>query len=226
MKLLFLGDIHGKWGPVERIAKHELPEEGVILSVGDLCNGYQLDFRGDRKFVFVWGNHDSERFLRKQTGKQKAGDSVYALTPGDVYTLADGTRVAGLSGVYSEHFFGTADRPLKYYGAEDVEAMKATPGVDILLTHEAPAGIGLEKEGKDIGRPEITDVITAMQPRLAVFGHHHIYHEGRIGATRVIGLEQPKNSYVLLDTDTFSTQKVSAELSTGKMPQWTYAWER
>lgn len=225
MKLILLGDIHSKWGPVQRIAEHERSEDSAILCVGDLCN-YQFDVLQGQRFVFVWGNHDSERFLREQTTKQKAGDSVYALTPGDVYTLADGTRVAGLSGVYSDHFFGEADRPLKYYGAEDVEKMKAIQGVDILLTHEAPAGIGLEKEGRDIGRQEIADIIVAMQPRLAVFGHHHIYHEGQIGATRVIGLEQPKNSYVLLDTADFSTQQVSAALSTGKTPQWTYEWER
>lgn len=225
MKLILLGDIHGKWGPVQRIAEHERSEASAILCVGDLCN-YSFDFLQDKSFVFVWGNHDSEGFLREQTGKQNLGDSVYALAPGDVYTLANGTRIAGLSGVYSEHFFGAADRPLKYYGKEDVEKMKAIQGVDILLTHEAPAGIGLEKEGRDIGRPEITDVIAAMQPRLAVFGHHHIYHEGQIGATRVIGLQQPKHSYVLLDTADFSTQKVSAELSTGKMPKWTYGWEK
>ena len=93
-----------------------------------------------------------------------------------------------------------------------------------LLKNQAKSD--LEKEGKDLGRPEVREIIERVQPRLAVFGHHHVYHEGQIGATRVIGLQQPKHSYVLLDTDTFSTEKVSAELSTGKMPQWTYAWER
>ena len=226
MKIILLGDIHGTWGPVERIAKHELPEIGVILSVGDLCK-YRFKVVGDRTFVFVWGNHESfDGYLQQKTAGQKTGDAVYALTPGVVSTLADGTRVAGLSGVYSEHFFGENERSLKYYGRDDVEKMKALTGIDILLTHEAPVGVGMEKGGADIGRPEVREIVERVQPRLAVFGHHHVYLEGQIGATRVIGLQQPKHSYVILDTDTFSTEKVSAELSTGKIPQWMYQWER
>ena len=225
MKIIVFGDIHGTWGPVERIAKHELPERGVILSVGDLCN-YRFEVVGDRTFVFVWGNHESEGYLQQKTANQKSTDAVYALTPGAISTLVDGTRVAGLSGVYSEHLFEATNRPLKYYGKEDVEKMKALTGIDVLLTHEAPLGVGMAKEGKDLGRPEVREIIERVQPRLAVFGHHHVYHEGQIGATRVIGLQQPKHSYVILDTDMFSTEQVSAGLSTEKIPQWMYAWER
>ena len=54
-------------------------------------------------------------------------------------------------------------------------------------------GVGMEKGGMDIGRPEIREIIEVVQPRLAVFGHHHVYLEGQIGATRVIGLQQPKH---------------------------------
>jgi len=70
MKIIVFGDIHGTWGPVERIAKHELPERGVILSVGDLCN-YRFEVVGDRTFVFVWGNHESDGYLQQKTADQK-----------------------------------------------------------------------------------------------------------------------------------------------------------
>ncbi|HII88721.1 TPA: hypothetical protein HA253_03935 [Candidatus Woesearchaeota archaeon] len=164
-------------------------------------------------------------FLTREEIQRRYGEQVTRFEEPFAEHPNSGLR-AGLSGVYSDRLFGQSERPLKYYGEDDIKTMKALTGIDVLLTHEAPIGVGMEKDGKDLGRQEIREIIEQVQPRLAVFGHHHVYREGQIGATRVIGLQQPKHSYVVLDTDTFSTEKVSAELSTGKMPQWTYAWER
>lgn len=223
MKITVLGDIHGRWNTVKKIVTQEALDNGVILTVGDLCN-YHFDFLNfEQKFIFVWGNHESQSFLKEKINQQTKEDKAYALVPGETYTLPDGTTIAGLSGVYSQHFYANPNRPLKFYGEENVEKTIRLSDIDILLFHEAPCGIGVSKDGKELGKPEITDIIRAVKPKIAFFGHHHVSFDGQLGKTRIIGLPQPKHGYVTFDTLKFQPEKVDAQMREGA---WKYGWEQ
>ena len=223
MKITVLGDIHGRWNTVKKIVTQEALDNGVILTVGDLCN-YHFDFLNfEQKFIFVWGNHESQSFLKEKINQQTKKDKAYILTPGEIYTLTDGTTIAGLSGVYSQRFYSSSERPLKFYGQEDVEKMKTLSDIDILLFHDAPSGIGVTKNGEKLGRSEITDIIEAVQPKIVFFGHHHVSFDGGLGETRIIGLPQPKHGYVTFDTLKFQPEKVDAQMREGA---WKYGWEQ
>ena len=218
MRIPIIGDVHGRWRKVNLVVNRESANGEPALCVGDLCNidGYNT-LRGN-EFIFVPGNHDHVSYmeeLKRGEGKLKP---IYA---GDIKRV-DGITVAGMGGVYSPTFFGQKEgRPLRYYGREDVERVAALRA-DVLLFHDAPAGIGLEKKGAQLGREEIRDVIETVQPAIAFFGHHHKDFEAKIGRTKVIGLNQPHRSYVVLDTDTFEVKRVMAEL-VGK--EYKYGWE-
>lgn len=75
----------------------------------------------------------------------------------------------------------------KHYTEEHIRVLIEKAPFDILLTHEAPDGVVI-REGADLGRPEIGDLIRTTAPRYAFFGHHHWHFEGRIGQTTVVGL--------------------------------------
>jgi|GEM_PF-6872415 len=203
IKLIALGDIHAKWPRVQSILDHEFPDgKGHVLSVGDLVNYPQLP-KGI-EFFFVHGNHENFHVVDSlHRGSDPARANYHPIFAGDLIKIG-GLTVAGLPGVFSEYFYSHPNEaaPLTYWTPERVGAFGELPHrIDILLMHEAPKDIGFKKGDEDLGNPLLTSLIEFLNPRLAFFGHHHQRFEGKLGETRVIGLDYPKRSYVVLEYD-------------------------
>jgi hypothetical protein len=84
--------------------------------------------------------------------------------------------------------------------------------------------VGFQKEGKDIGREAVTQVIEALQPKIAFFGHHHMAHLITYRQTRIVATDQPNHSYFRLSTGDFALEKIEAERHENKA--YLYSWER
>lgn len=142
----------------------------------------------------ILGNHDDAALFYEHAGREIV-PSLTLLPQGRVVSIVIGDktiRVGALGGNYSPLFFQfePANLPqgkLKHYTETHLNSLVDCVPFDILLTHEAPAGF-IMREGIDLGRPEIRDLIERTQPRFAFFGHHHRYIEGKVGDTTVVGL--------------------------------------
>lgn len=96
-----------------------------------------------------------------------------------------------------------------------------SPPVDLLLTHEAPFGVGLmgegwvaEKTGTSIfntGSKKLSHLWREVQPRLQINGHYHKLNEFRDGPLRHMTLPVAQAGFAVLDTDTWSLTTVSTE---------------
>ncbi|MBI4411245.1 MAG: metallophosphoesterase [Deltaproteobacteria bacterium] len=220
-KLVVLGDIHGKWTKVQEILDLEFPDgNGIALSVGDLEN-YPL-LSGGHRIYFISGNHENfSQVARMRWAALSPFDENYSpIFAGDLLRLG-GLTVAGIPGVYSPWFFDHPRySPMKYFTPDDFRALEAlrTP-VDILLLHEAPHGVGFEKEGEDLGKPLLTGLVEFLKPRLVFFGHHHVGFRGSHGDTMIVGLEKAIQSYVVIKYDSerggLFLQRPSVDVSRG-----------
>ena len=54
----------------------------------------------------------------------------------------------------------------------------------------------------------LNDVLAAMRPRLHLFGHHHEFTDSMRHAVRSIGLDVVTKSYVLVNAETFKTERL------------------
>jgi hypothetical protein len=93
------------------------------------------------------------------------------------------------------------DDKRRHFVRQEVEACAALRNIDVFLTHEAPrpyfAGSGPRRN--DAGKTPINEVLTAMQPRLHLFGHHHRFSDERRQGVRSVGLDLVGRSYLLID---------------------------
>lgn len=166
------------------------PDPHNIATRRGLSPGQQLQFVSyhdgskvaPRPTYFVRGNHEDQAFLAKRRGRpvDKAG-RIVQLREGRVVTVGTKARgevrVAGIGGIeparvspekYAEHAGG------RYISKEETAQMLRLPrgSVDILLTHDAPLGLGL-RNNPDTGSPAVARVSRHLRPRLHVWGHYH-----------------------------------------------------
>ena len=97
-------------------------------------------------------------------------------------SIVGGLKIAGIPGVYSDKFY---DKPyeasFEHLTRAHIDMMLAlTEGIDILVMHQAPAGVGLGEGGADPGNRFLTSVIEYLQPKLVLFGHRNRYFQGNI----------------------------------------------
>jgi Icc-related predicted phosphoesterase len=133
-----------------------------------------------------------------------------------------GIRVAGLGGTFAPSWYDTPASALphprkgsakateladkrRHFVREEVDACRQLTDVDVLLTHEAPrpyfAGTGARRN--DAGKTPVNEILSAMRPRLHLFGHHHRFTEQERQGVRSIGLDPVGQSYLLIDARTF-----------------------
>lgn len=218
-KLLVLGDIHGKWKKVGLIIEREVKTNGFALSTGDLCTYDFNAFKG-RLLYFCQGNHENPEMIKKLQGQKCP---FIAMLPGQVYSPKNSLRIVALPGVYSPHFFNKKG-PLKYYSKNDLESLLQIKNpVDILITHEAPTGVGIVKNGSELGNPHINLLIDSLHPKIAIFGHHHHFFYGIYNGTHLVGTDMPHRSYILIDMSTLSIQRIEARLYDKQ--GYKYDWE-
>jgi len=162
----------------------------LIIAAGDLPFDYleKLMIRFEAPCVFVPGNHDRDLsgFKRTRSGWTRAGLPTTDPGPpgavnadGRIVTVA-GLRIAGLGGSirYNEgpnQYREATQRRRANRLALQRFRYRLTPGagIDILLTHSPPRGIGDAEDGPHRGFRCYLPLIYRLRPQLLVHGHIH-----------------------------------------------------
>ncbi len=157
----------------------------LILSAGDLKSDY-LSFlvtMGHAPVLYVHGNHDGyyERF------PPEGCDCV----DGDLVCVK-GLRILGLGGCplynYGPHQY--TERQMRRRIRRLAFRVRRAQGVDIILTHAAPKGVGDDTDYAHRGFEAFLPMLERWQPKALVHGHVHLRYgiprEQRCRNTRVI----------------------------------------
>src|SRR5438477_13192058 len=100
------------------------------------------------------------------------------------------------------------DDKRRHFVRDEVVACKTLTNIDLFLTHEAPRPFYPAGRRIDAGKTVINEVLTAMRPRLHLFGHHHEFTDSMRQGVRSIGLDVVTTSYVLINTETLRCERV------------------
>jgi len=190
--VLYGGDPHGQLGHIVECAQ-DLHASAVLL--GDIQSPQALHIAlapiQDRVW-FIHGNHDTDTpaDFENLWDSHLADRNIH----GRVVVLPDGTRLAGLGGVFRRSIFDPGDRagasryrnarehargtprqsrwrdgpPLRHWSTiypDDIAGL-ALQQADVLVSHEAP---GYHPHGFGV----LDTLARAMGVRLSVHGHHH-----------------------------------------------------
>lgn len=229
-----VADIHGNFDALmHAITRH--PEVPFWLCVGDLASRNGAYPEPPKPLYWIKGNNEDFDRITAWLGGEPQPHNLHLIANGTAaeIPLPGGTRtvrVAGLGGTFAPTWFDTAaarlpvprrraasaerDDKRRHFVREEVEACKLLRNIDILMTHEAPRPFILVDESRapmrriDAGKPALTDLLSAMQPRLHLCGHHHRFAEMDRGGVRSVCIDRINRSYLLIDATTFAYRKV------------------
>ena len=100
------------------------------------------------------------------------------------------------------------DDKRRHFVRDEVVACKALTNIDLFMTHEAPRPFYPAGRRIDAGKTVLNDVLAAIKPRLHLFGHHHEFTDSMRHGIRSIGLDVVMKSYLLIDAETFKTERL------------------
>ena len=211
-----VGDIHGDFDALDRVMTRH-PEVAFWVCPGDLAsdNG---EYRAPRASLYwIKGNNEDFDFVAAQPAGGGTLPNLYFI-PNGIRVQADQFVLAGLGGTHAPTWYerpasdlrrlSARDDRRRHFVHEEVNACKALSGVDIFLSHEAPRPFPLPR-AKDAGKTPINEVLSAMRPRLHLFGHHHKYTVAERQQVRSIGLDEVSDSYLIFDGKTLAHQRLT-----------------
>ena len=232
--ILFISDVHGRFQVInEQIAhaeQHTGRDVAEVIVLGDLglfTEPLAAFFgRGGGRFSrpvsFLEGNH--EEFDRFSELLETYREHLTWLPRGST-CCREGYRFLCLGGSAYMDALNTPPGAEIRDGDIDKCLCHGRDGVDIVLTHDCPCGIGvpsspgLEFYGPP-GFPRSQELLGHFHPNIWIFGHHHKWFQKETPETRFFGLPESWKGYALLDQDftlTVMTHEVPAS------PSW---WER
>ena len=146
-----------------------LKDYDLILSAGDLNYNY-LEFivtMANTPLLYVHGNHDTGYVSRPPEGCDCVDGTV---------TVCKGLRILGLGGCMRYN-----DKPFQYTEKEMARRLrplrrriKTLGGVDLILAHAPPLGLG---DGEDLchrGFACFLELIDEYRPKYFIHGHQHL----------------------------------------------------
>ena len=153
----------------EYFVRGRLDEYNLILSSGDLKAAYLtfLVTMGKAPVLYVHGNHD-ERYLRKPPEGCECID--------DQLVVYNGVRILGLGGCRQYHPgpFQYTEAQMRRRIAKLRLALWRSGGVDIVVTHAPPRGIGDRDDPAHIGFQALLDLVDKYHPQYLLHGHVHL----------------------------------------------------
>ena len=187
------------------------------LCVGDVADASLRYEPFPAPLHFIKGNN--ENFDAIAAGDLPAN---HFYIPNGQLTTISSLRVAGLGGTFAPTMYEVAAAELphpkkgtakateaadrrRHFVREEVEACKGLRDVDIFLSHEAPRPFRVVR-GIDAGKTPVNEVLTAMRPRLHLFGHHHRFTESTVAGVPSVCLDLASASYLLIDANTLIYQ--------------------
>src|SRR5262249_34581739 len=174
MRIVALADTH-----LFQADLRDLPAGDVLVHAGDLMRGGSLEElrtvvswlteQPHRHKVFVAGNHDRCFETHPEKARALLGPAVHYLLDSDV--VLDGVRFWGSpwQPAFNDWAFNLPRGPALATKWELIPV-----GVEVLITHGPPRGIGdrcgmSEREGCD----DLREAVFRVRPRLHLFGHIH-----------------------------------------------------
>ena len=168
-----------------------LDEYDLILSCGDLKPAYLrfLVTMSHARLLYVHGNHDGSYASDPPEGCDCIDGQLVSI---------GGLRVLGLGGCLKYH-----EGPHQYTEREMARrirklrrAIKKAGGVDIVITHGAPRGLGDLDDPAHRGFEAFTELIREYRPQFLLHGHvhlrydHNLPREHALGGTRIINVSE------------------------------------
>jgi len=224
-----LGDIHGEFETVRQImARHaDVP---LWLQVGDVATNAGDYFDPPAPLYFIKGNNEDFDVIAAAIAGRPPAPNLHYLRNGRLQQVGP-WRVAALGGTFAPSWYQTPaaalpaskgrkstapalklgksrDDKRRHFVKEEVLACKALKDIDVFMTHEAPRPFYPAGKRIDAGKTAINDVLTAMRPRLHLFGHHHEFTDSQRHGTRSIGLDMVTKSYLLIHAETFRCERL------------------
>lgn len=158
--------------------------------------------------LFVSGNHEDHSWLAEL---HRSMGPVVAIDPvGLFHHVEDGTVVelAGLSIGFLGRIEAAGYMDLDGVACDRLRALDKG-SLDVLVTHDGPYGLATNWRGEVSGSPQLTELLTELQPRWHISGHYH-----HINGPRLYG---PTVSYALAGlvnprVDRFSGKSINPTL--------------
>jgi predicted phosphodiesterase len=211
-----VGDLHGDFDALDRImARH--PEVAFWVCPGDLAAEDGAYPHPRTPLYWIKGNNEDFDFVAAQPAGAGTLPNLHYI-PNGISVQVHGFTIAGLGGTFAPTWYekpaadlrrvSPRDDRRRHFVHEEVEACKALPHIDIFLSHEAARPFPLPRV-KDAGKTPVNEVLSAMRPRLHLFGHHHRYTVGERQRVPSIGLDKVSESYLLFDGKTLAHQQLT-----------------
>lgn len=194
--VLHVGDF-GVWPEASRIDGATRKHDGA----GDFPVWWSERRPAPRRTVFIKGNHEDFVWLDAQSDLQILPDLFY-LRNGTRFDLSGGKSgfvVGGLGGCFGPSDFGRLSSRLqgyakRHYTRDEIDALIASGRVDILMVHDAPAGVRFERHRRGVGyiseAAGLDDLLRCTRPRVCFFGHHHARFDASVDGIPCLGLNK------------------------------------
>ena len=226
MQIGALGDIHGEFDIVHRIMRRH-PDVELWISVGDVASNDGEYFAPVRPLYWIKGNNEDFDVVAAALAGRPPAPTLHYLPNGGPYPVGS-WRVAALGGTFAPSWYHTPasalppsrgrrattstklgksrDDKRRHFVRDEVVLCRGLRSIDVFLTHEAPRPFYPAGRRIDAGKTAINEVLTAMRPRLHLFGHHHEFTDSARQGVRSIGLDMVAKSYLLVDADTMKCE--------------------
>ncbi|HEV8346170.1 MAG TPA: metallophosphoesterase family protein [Vicinamibacterales bacterium] len=229
MQIGALGDIHGAFETVQVIMKrHE--DVPLWVCVGDVASNDGDYFTPVAPLHFIKGNNEDFDVLAAAIHGRSPAPTLHYLPNGGPYKVGP-LRVAALGGTFAPSWYNTPaaslppskgrraspaslklgksrDDKRRHFVRDEVLLCKSLANIDLFMTHEAPRPFYPAGRRIDAGKTVLNDVLAAMKPRLHLFGHHHEFTDSMRQGVRSIGLDVVTKSYLLVNVETFKTERL------------------
>ena len=211
-----VGDLHGDFDALNRVMTRH-PEVTLWVCPGDLAAENGAYPSPPAPLYWIKGNNEDFDFVASQlTGAGTLPNLHYI--PNGVAVRAHGLALAGLGGTLAPTWYekpaselrkvSSRDDKRRHFVHEEVDRCKALHGIDVFLSHEAPRPFPLARV-RDAGKTPVNEVLSAMRPRLHLFGHHHVYTVSERQHVPSISLAKVSDSYLLFDGKTLAHQRLT-----------------
>jgi len=229
MQLGALGDIHGEFNTVHLIMQRHA-DVPLWVCVGDVASNDGEYFTPAAPLYFIKGNNEDFDVLAAAADGKPLAAMLHYMKNGGPH-VAGPWRIAALGGTFAPSWYNTPaaalppskgpkpsaaslklgksrDDKRRHFVREEVVVCKSLTKIDLFLTHEAPRPFYPAGRRIDAGKTALNDVLAAMHPRMHLFGHHHEFSDTVRQGVRSIGLDIVTKSYLLIDAETFKTERL------------------
>jgi Icc-related predicted phosphoesterase len=194
--LLHVGDF-GIWSDPARIDGATRRHDGA----GDFPVWLAERRNAPRPTVFIKGNHEDFVSLDTQPSTEVL-PGLHYLKNGHVFELVDGGEtllVGGVGGCYGPSDFERGSSTLqgyakRHYTHDEITTLCLHSGLDIVLTHDAPAGVRFTRHRRGEGyiseAAGLDELLARTQPRVCFFGHHHTRFDAEVANVPCLGLNK------------------------------------